>query len=258
MRVILDGEKLPANLRTTKDLLLLIKSIARVQRWKTLYDPAKEVVYISTIQSDTPLNELMGEVPSVEELESIRLQGKIICLDPGHGGADPGAIGPSGTCEKDNVLAIAIRLKEQLEKNGATVVMTRYLENERAAEDAQSNLEQRMHAINDSEADFFISIHNDAFSSNMASGTTTFHYGKEPSVRLAGCVQKSIIDQLGTKDRGIRFASFYLLRYAEIPGILVEAAFITNPEEEVLLASADGREKIAAAIYQGIAQYLKV
>lgn len=258
MRVIIDGQKLPANVRTTKDLLVMVKGMARMLKWRTLYDPAKEVIYVSTIQSTEGLGELAPEAVIVEEMESVRLQDKVICVDAGHGGQDPGAIGPSGTCEKDNTLAIALILKELLEKNGATVVMTRQAEEERSAEENQDGLKQRIALINDSEADLFISIHNDAFSSSKASGTTTFHYGNDQSVLLANCVQNALVDELGTKNRGARFASFYLLRCAELPGVLVEPAFITNPEEELLLASADGRGKIAECIYNGIVRYFKV
>lgn len=258
MRILLDGQKLPANPRTTKDLLVMIKSLARILNWRTLYDPAKEVIYISTVSTKNPLTEPELQVPLVEELESIRLQDKIICIDPGHGGDDFGATGPSGTLEKDNTLAIALFLKEKLENNGATVIMTRYGENERTFIEDIDGIKQRVALINDSDADIFVSIHNDAFSGSSISGTATFHYGNDQAVILATCVQNALVEMLATKDRGARFASFYLLRYAEIPGIVIEPAFITNPEEELLLASSDGREKIAEGIYTGITRYFKV
>ena len=258
MRIILDGKKLAMTLRTSKDILTLIKGLAHSLHWKTLYDPAKEIVYISTIHAEFDLSDLTTDPPLIEDLESVRFQGKSICIDPGHGGNDAGAVGPSGTCEKDNTLAIAVLLKEKLENNGATVWLTRYLQTERSAEDQQQDLAERLQSINDSGADFFISIHNDAFADSRAAGTTTFHYGNEQSVALCNHVQKSLVETLGTRDRGSRFASFYLLRCAQIPGILIEAAFISNPEEEVLLASTEGRNKIAAAIYEGVAQYLKI
>lgn len=258
MRIVIDGQKLPTNLRTTKDLLVMVKSLARTLNWRTLYDPGKEVIYVSTIKSTLPLNELELQAPVIDELESVRLQDKVICLDAGHGGKDPGAIGPSKTQEKDNTLAITLLLKEKLENNGATVVLTRYPEDERSIHEDPEDLKERIARINDSGADILISIHNDSFSSATASGTTTFHYGNEPSITLAQYIQKALIKELGTKDRSIRFASFYLLRYAQIPAVLVETAFISNPEEEVLLASSDGRHKIAESIYNGIVHYFKI
>lgn len=257
MRIIVDGQKLPVNPRASKDLLIMIKGFARALHWRTLYDPEKELVYISTISSQTPLSELALEAPMIGELESVRLQGKVVCIDAGHGGSDAGAAGPSGTLEKDNTRAIALLLKEKLENNGASVVMTHSPENERTMNEDVAGLKARVALINDSDADLFVSIHNDAFASGDVSGSTTFHYGNEQSVSLANRIQTAMVGALGTKNRGARFASFYLLRYAQIPGVMVEPGFITNPEEEVLLASAAGREQIASAIYDGIVRYYK-
>lgn len=260
MRIVVDGQKLSVNPRTTKDLLLIIKSLARLLNWQTLYDPSNEVIYVATIKTNSPTNPADFPTPDVEELESARLQDKVICIDAGHGGNDPGAIGPTGTMEKDNTLAIAILLKEKLENNGASVIMTRSVEQDISYSNLsrQEVLNQRVVTANDSEADIFISIHNDSFSTSTASGTTTFHYGNEKAIELANYVQKALTDELNTTNRGIKFASFYILRYTTMPAILVEPAFISNPEEELLLTSADGRNKIAESIYDGIVRYFKV
>jgi N-acetylmuramoyl-L-alanine amidase len=260
MRIVVDGQKLSANPRTTKDLLLTIKSLARVLNWQTLYDPNKEIIYVSTSKTNVVSTISDLSMPVLEELESIRLQDKIICIDAGHGGNDPGALGPSGTMEKDNTLAIAILLKEKLENNGASVIMTRSSDQDLSYPDLSRNdlLSKRVVIANDSDADIFVSIHNDSFSSAVASGTTTFHYGNEQAIELANHVQKALTNELNTNDRGTRFASFYILRYTTMPAILVETAFISNPEEELLLASNDGRNKIAESIYNGIVRYFKV
>ena len=123
---------------------------------------------------------------------------------------------------------------------------------------AGEELGARVDIANSAKADLFISIHNDSFTTSVASGTTTFHYGDGESIKLAEVVQQCLVDGLGTDNRGPRFASFYIIRYTEMPSILVEIAFISNPEEEVLLASADGRAKAAECIFQGITNYLKV
>lgn len=259
MRIVIDGQKLPVNIRTSRDLLVMVKSLARNQNWRTEYDPAKEVVYLSTEKESLTVQDREYACCPVDELESYRLQDKIIFLDPGHGGWDPGAIGPNGTREKDNTLAIAVLLKEKLEANGATVIMSR-MADQALCEDCskREELGQRVSLANDTDADIFISIHNDSFSNGRSSGTTTFHYGDEKSIDLATAIQTSLVHELGTKDRGIRFASFYVLRYTSMPAVLIEAAFISNPEEELLLASCDGREKIADSIYCGIVRYFKV
>lgn len=195
-----------------------------------------------------------------EETESLSLAGIIICLDPGHGGGDPGAIGPAGTQEKDNNLAIALLLRDKLEKNGATVIMTREIDTDVKSPDAtdKEELGARVDIANNHGSDIFISIHNDAFTNPQASGSTIYHYGSPEGIRLATAIQKSLVEGLGTNDRGTRFASFYVIRYTDMPAVLVEVAFISNPEEEILLSSVDGRYNTADCIFQGIVKYFKV
>lgn len=260
MRIVIDGQKVPANVRATKDLLLTLKTMAKTLGWKLWYDPGNEVVYISSSSAaqSSYTDDLSLQI--TDEVESNRLQGKIICLDPGHGGSDYGSTGPNGTAEKDNTLAIAVLLRELLESNGATVIMTRDADHNVAYPNSgpDDELIARVSTANEAAADIFISIHNDDFTSSTAAGTTTFHYGDEESSALSGYVQKCLVEELGTKDRGSRFASFYVIRYAKMPAILVEVAFISNPEEELLLASTDGRSKAAKSIFNGIVRYFKV
>ncbi|HAK73303.1 MAG TPA: N-acetylmuramoyl-L-alanine amidase [Sporomusaceae bacterium] len=260
MQIIIDGRIVPVSPKVSKDLLLTLRSIAKTQRWGTLYDTTREIVHINTKNSKTPVPIADRPVVSEDETESNRLSGKVICIDPGHGGNDSGAIGPTGTAEKDNNLAIALLLCDKLEKNGATVILTRGTDIEVKVSDASTEAEfgARVDIANDHGADIFISIHNDAFTNPQAVGTTTFHYGGADGIRLANAIQKSLIEGLGTKDRGARFASFYVIRYTNMPAVLVEAAFISNPEEEVLLASVDGRYNIADSIFRGIVKYFKV
>jgi N-acetylmuramoyl-L-alanine amidase len=259
MRIIIDGQRMPVQARASKDILSMLKSMSKMLGWGIFYDAAKEVVYINS-KSSSPPTPAPDRQSAAEPIESTRLLGKTICIDPGHGGSDPGAVGPTGTMEKDNTLAISLLLRDRLEKNGATVVITR--ENDKDVSypnsSADEELGARVDIANEAATDIFVSIHNDAFTSPSAAGTTTFHYGDTESVRLAGHVQKCLVDELGTRDRGSRFASFYVIRYTDMPAILVEVAFISNPEEEVLLASVDGRYKAAESIFQGIVKFFKV
>lgn len=259
MRIIIDGQKIPINARTSKDILLTLKSMGRMLNWGMFYDATKEIVYINTKSSSPPVPPPDRQLPG-DTIESARLVGKTICIDPGHGGSDSGAVGGTGTKERDNTLAIALLLRDRLEKNGACIVMTRDSDKDVAfpGASADEELGARVDAANEAGADIFLSIHNDSFTSSSASGTTTYHYGDAESVRLAGLIQKCLVEELGTKDRGARFASFYVIRYTDMPAVLVEVAFISNPEEEVLLASVDGRFKAAESIFQGIVKYFKV
>jgi N-acetylmuramoyl-L-alanine amidase len=258
MRIVIDGQKVPVNVRVSRDLLMTLKAMSQTLHWRINYDTANELVYIYSKNYVAPTS-LDRPTPKIDEPESNRLLGKIICLDAGHGGDDPGAIGPSGTLEKDNTLAISLLLRDILESNGATVVLTRDTDRNVSAPNssASEELKARVEIATDANADIFISIHNDSFTSNTAMGTTTFHYGGADSLKLATLIQKNLVAELGTKDRSSRFASFYVIRYTKMTAILVEVAFISNPEEEVLLSSTDGRTKIAESIFQGITNYFK-
>lgn len=260
MQIFIDGNKIPVSPKVSKDLLLTLRSIARTLHWGILYDTSRETIYFNTKSPKTPVPIYDRPTPEPEDTESSRLAGKTICLDPGHGGSDPGAIGPTGTQEKDNTLAISLLLRDKLEKNGAIVVMTRDSDTDVKAPDssAQEELGARVNIANHHGADIFISIHNDAFTNPQASGSTTFHYGSSEGIRLAAAIQRCLVEELGTKDRGARFASFYVIRYTDMPAVLVEVAFISNPEEEVLLSSVDGRCKAAESIFEGIVKYFKV
>lgn len=258
MRIVIDGQKVPVNVRVSRDLLMTLKAMSQTLHWRITYDTPNELVYIYSKNYIAP-DALERPLPIITEPESNRLLGKIICLDAGHGGNDPGAVGPSGTLEKDNTLAICLLLRDMLESNGATVVLTRDTDRTVSAinSSASEELKARVEIARDSNADIFISIHNDSFTSNTAMGTTSFHYGDTDSIKLANFVQKNLVAELGTKDRNSLFASFYVIRYTKMPAILVEVAFISNPEEEVLLSSTDGRSKIAESIFQGITNYFK-
>lgn len=258
MRIIIDGERVPVNVRVTRDLLLALKSMAKTLRWRVRYDAANEVVHLFSQDYSPPADQPI--LPEILEPESARLAGKVICLDPGHGGSDPGAIGPSGTLEKDNNLAIALQLREKLESNGCTVIMTRDSDIDvfGPGSSPSEELGARVDIANETNADIFLSIHNDSFTNSSASGTSSFHYGRNAAIALASHIQKKLVQELGTKDRGVRFGSFYVIRYTNMPSVVIEVAFISNPEEELVLASADGRVKAAQSIFEGIMKYFRV
>lgn len=260
MRIMIDGRYLPGNARVNRDLLITLRNMAQMLKWGIRYDAQRELVLINSKDSSMPPLPIDNPSDERNEDENTRLAGKVICIDPGHGGSDPGALGPTGTKEKDNTLAIALLLKEKLEKNGATIVMTRDSDTDVAYAAATSNEElgARVEAAHQAEADIFVSIHNDSFTNPTAAGTTTFHYGDKESIKLANSVQRSLVEKLGTKNRGARFASLYVLRYTNMPSILVEVAFISNPVEEMLLSSVDGRDNAAESICDGILKYFKV
>lgn len=186
------------------------------------------------------------------------LSGFTIIVDPGHGSPDPGAIGPSGTQEKDNTLAIAQDLTADLKQSGATVIETRTGDASPASSMAGSgDLKARVDIANENLADLFVSIHND--SAPGAQGTTTYFSEANPqsteSQRLAQAIQASLVQKLGTVNHGVHDALFYVIHHTTMPAALVEVAYISNPTEEKLLADPTFRQKAADGICQGILAY---
>jgi len=191
------------------------------------------------------------------------LVGETIVIDPGHGAPDPGAVGPAGTKEKDNALAISYMLATALKAGGANVIMTRLVDNSPASVNfnTMSDLQFRSTLANNAKADIFVSIHNDAFDNPTVSGTSTYYSQDNAkaalSMQLAADVQAELIKALGTSNRGVKQAGFYVIQYTTMPSILVETAFISNAAEEQKLASNTFRQSAANAIMKGIVTYLK-
>ena len=189
------------------------------------------------------------------------LKGKKITIDPGHGGSDSGAIGPSGVMEKDVTLRISMELKKILESEGANVCMTRTTDTEVSPRKAHATdieeLQARCDIANRHKSDIFISIHMDSFTKPTAHGTTGYYYsgGSRASYRLADCIRAALIDQIDTESRGTQTCEFYVVRHTDMPATLIEVAFISNPSEEKLLNSSAGIKKAALGIADGISDY---
>ncbi|WP_249365404.1 SH3 domain-containing protein [Cytobacillus citreus] len=180
------------------------------------------------------------------------LLGKKIIIDAGHGGKDPGTVGPTGLKEKDVALATALLLKEELEKYGAIVTLTRN-------KDIFLELSERTAIANKSNADTFISVHGDSFSST-SNGTTTYYnstvnYNGPRSKTLGDAVQKNMVSSMKTYNRGVKEQNFYVNRMNELPSVLVELAFLSNPKEEALLKTTEFRKKAAVGITKGLEEY---
>ncbi|KKI90698.1 N-acetylmuramoyl-L-alanine amidase [Bacillus sp. SA1-12] len=194
---------------------------------------------------------------------NLPLTGKIIYLDPGHGGPDGGAVG-SSSLEKDISLSISLKVREYLQEQGALVLLTREKDIDLADEDTKGysrrkaeDLKKRVKIINHSDADLFLSIHLNAIPSARWSGAQTFYHGKFiENEHVAKFIQDELRRNLENTERLAKpIDGIYLLKKAEKPGALVEVGFLSNPEEEKLLATDKYQEKIAASIYTGILRY---
>ncbi len=242
----------------------------------------------------------VGNVPSVLPgsnvlplSQQLGLKIKRIVLDPGHGGKDPGAVGPKGLREKDVVLALAKRIKPRLEAQGYEVLMTR-------DRDVYVELKDRARFANDRKADLFVSIHTNASKNRKVRGIETYFLGVardrqssetamlENAVSevnalsdleqilhslmnqnnmwhssiLAEAVQDTMYGELngkyGTiKNLGVKQAPFYVLSKTAMPAVLLETSFISNSSEEKLLQRSDFRDTLSDSITRGIINYTK-
>lgn len=204
------------------------------------------------------IHPMLGKVsaaPDSAQSQKNSLKGKVIVVDPGHGGSDTGAIGPSHVAEKNVTLAIARDLRKLLYDEGAKVILTRTSDQDVAYNGTTDidELQARVTMANQADADLFISIHADAFA-GYANGTATYFYpGSDDS--LARFVQGSMVGQLKLHDRGVQANDYYVLKHTTMPAILAEVAFISNPKEEKLLSNSSFDKKVAVGIYNGIKKY---
>ena len=191
---------------------------------------------------------------------------KVVYLDAGHGGYDPGA-SYFGISEKSLTLAIQSRVKAKLESEGYQVVTTR-------TSDTYVDLTDRSRAVNASESDIFVSIHINASGSSAAQGIETYYYqpyAEYPSRinatyhanptrlsmsdTLANAIQSSLINATGAQNQGVKRQTFAVLRETTAPAVLLELGFLSNPQEAARLNTAAYQETLANAIVAGIKSY---
>lgn len=221
---------------------------------------------------------------------------KLIVLDPGHGGDDPGAVGKTKKLrEKDINLAVCLRLRSMLEKElGIQVLMTR-------ADDRFITLKNRTKFANENHADMFVSVHTNASKNRSAKGLETYYLSTaqtsdaravealennvvelyegglsavanyddlafilsdlsqtehlENSNKMALLIQQNLVAGTRGFDRGVKQANFYVLRGAFMPAVLIEIGFITNADEEALLATDVYLERLARTIFEGLKRF---
>lgn len=182
---------------------------------------------------------------------------KHIVLDAGHGGFDPGKVAENGTEEKDVNLEIMKLLQGYLEQGGAVVSITR-TEDEALAKKKNADLKSRMLIVKDSKPDLFVSIHQNSYPSPEVRGAQVFYYkDSENGKRLAAYIQKRL-KQCATagNDRSAKpNGSYYILKNSNIPSVIVECGFLSNPAENAALNTPEYRRKTAWAIYMGITDY---
>lgn len=205
--------------------------------------------------SSTPINSIEVPAPATQPAPPPQLprvpKGKIVVIiDPGHGGKDPGAIGLGGLQEKNVILPISKQITALLEKQGVQVVMTR-------DSDYFVDLAPRVTIAERANADLFVSIHANAMPANRTdiSGIETYYFSSGD--RLARAIHSSVLQNVNIRDRGVRKARFYVLRKSSMPSVLVEVGFVTGNEDSSRLGTSAYQNQMAAAIANGILQYIK-
>ncbi len=176
-----------------------------------------------------------------------------VVVDPGHGGYDPGAVGPTGLKEKDVALSVGLKLGKLLEAKGIRVVYTRSSDVVSWPSNVSQDLQKRVLISNQANANYYVSIHCNSAVPD-ANGTETYWWngGSAASQRLATYVQQELISKLGTTDRKVKTAGFYVIKYTDAPAILAELEFISNPTGEKNLRSEAFQDKSAQALANGI------
>nr|HBN08348.1 hypothetical protein [Cyanobacteria bacterium UBA8530] len=172
----------------------------------------------------------------------------LVVIDPGHGGMDPGAVGPTGLRESQVNLELALKLKDELKKLNVDSVLTR-------ESDVFVDLAPRSTFAEGLNARMLVSLHCNSYPGSEATGAESY-YRLDGSIPLAKTLHNALIEDLGRPDRGVRQARLYVLRSSLIPSALLETAFISNPNEEAILKDQEFQGQAAKAIAGGIWQYL--
>lgn len=199
-------------------------------------------------------------VPYVRALTTQPLFNKIIYIDPGHGGRDPGAI-YKDIKESDINLQISNYLEEELTKLGATVYLTRYEDVDLSPSTRnrkKNDLYSRVKLINNSNCDLYISIHLNSIKNSTWYGAQVFYDDiNAENIKIADIFQQTIKEELSSSREYKEITDIYLNKNITRPGILVEAGFLSNSNERYLLKTEDYQRKIAKTLANASIKYLR-
>jgi len=260
----------------------------------SLIEPDRVVIDIFKSGEETAISETLPAKPEEKPAPGSEITGKrVVIIDPGHGGKDPGAIGPTGLKEKDVTLGIALYLEKLLKGVGIPTYLTR-------SKDAFVYLEDRTNFANQKNGFVFVSLHANSVLNHRSSaeGIETFvlsskYIGASArdvadrenrasrahpeldtdlakiiadleesanikySLDFADVIQKKLVNYLKLEDRGVKQAPFVVLKGANMVAVIVEVAFISNPKEEKLLKTDKFKENAAQALFEAIKYYIE-
>jgi N-acetylmuramoyl-L-alanine amidase len=208
------------------------------------------------------LNSVLA-INKTSPITSWAVANRVIVIDPGHGGIDPGAVGYNDIKEKDIVLNVSKQLQSLLSHAGAKVYMTRESDIDLSISESGSlltrkreDLKNRVELANKNKADLYLSIHVNAFPSSQWYGAQTFYQRNQPeSKKLAQAVQSELINIMGNTTRVAKPEDFFTTRNTKMAAVIIELGFISNPKEARLLTQKNYQRKLTNAIYRGVVKY---
>ena len=184
-----------------------------------------------------------------------------VVIDAGHGGIDGGSVGKTTNVTEASLnLEYAICLKEMLSDYGFKVVMTRNDENglydPLASNKKKDDMKKRKKIVENSNADFVISIHMNSYDSTSKGAQVFYGENDESSQALAGNIQKYFLKYLKDARKEIKVGDYYILNAIKSPSVLVECGYLSNPTEEKLLQTEEYKKEVCYSILLGIIEYL--
>lgn len=187
---------------------------------------------------------------------AIPVTNRVIVIDAGHGGFDPGAVSNNGIEEQKINLSIALKLQKLLEESGTITFLTR-ADEDSVGDTKREDMKNRKLIRDIEDSDMYVSIHLNSFPQASVKGAQTFYSSNEESKKLAEFVQKKLKEIVEPSNNRVakELSTVYLLKNTKNPSIIVECGFLSNSEELNKLQDDIYQEKLAWAIYLGIIDY---
>lgn len=250
-----DSTELQDGAANLNDGLLDKIQVSRDKHEVTIQVKYKKSIEYELLSREKDYNIELG----IRRNSNIKPSDRLIVIDAGHGGTDPGALSITGKREKDLAISVSSKLNNSLKEKGYNTLMTRDT-------DVFVDLYERARIANNSNGDIFISIHGNSFTNNKAiKGIEVYYWPKnkskikeEEQYPLAKSVFDELLKATGAASRGVKTNSYVVIRETKMPAILIETGFLTNPEEEKLLYTEEYQNKIVEGIVKGIENYFEI
>lgn len=188
---------------------------------------------------------------------------RVVVVDAGHGGSDPGKVGVNDALEKEINLAIAKKLKKELKKAGIKVVMTREedsgLTTDTVISSKVEDMKERVRIINEVKPEIVVSIHQNSYQEGSVHGAQVFFFTHSQEAEKAALLMQEKMREVdtGNKRQAKTNDTYYMLKKTEVPTIIVECGFLSNQEDAAKLVTEEYQQQMAAKICEGILEYME-